>query len=216
MLLVNLLGRKGNWHWKTTTSTKYTDKTWANASRRALNDFTSWLDFASLTIDNYIKDESLRSFYYELWYGSTPFRKMTPSSSPGIEPISPPPTALSSSSRQNYNIPRRNPLPNPSTGKQLPKLYREQSKSGRLKDKKQQSRKEENLKKRKAEFFSNRREKKPRSEGIDGNVEEAESSEQEVEPRARVTERMLKTLGRQGNPITNSDMPSRLVKSRSF
>ncbi|ALO60410.1 hypothetical protein CNB03945 [Cryptococcus deneoformans JEC21] len=134
---------------------------------------------------------------------------MTPSSSPGIEPISPPPTALSSSSRQNYNIPRRNPLPNPSTGKQLPKLYREQSKSGRLKDKKQQSRKEENLKKRKAEFFSNRREKKPRSEGIDGNVEEAESSEQEVEPRARVTERMLKTLGRQGNPITNSDMPSR-------
>lgn len=141
---------------------------------------------------------------------------MTPSSSPGIEPISPPPTALSSSSRQNYNIPRRNPLPNPSTGKQLPKLYREQSKSGRLKDKKQQSRKEENLKKRKAEFFSNRREKKPRSEVIDGNVEEAESSEKEMEPRARVTERMLKTLGRQGNPITNSDMPSRLVKSRPF
>ncbi|OXG31607.1 hypothetical protein J008_01278 [Cryptococcus neoformans] len=134
---------------------------------------------------------------------------MIPSSSPGIEPISPPPIALSSS-RQNYSIPRRNTLPNPSTGKQLPKLYRERSKSGRLKDKKQQSTKEENLKKRKAEFFNNRREKKSRSEGIeDGNVGEVEGSEDRVESRARITDRMLKTLGRQGNPITNSDLPSR-------
>lgn len=140
---------------------------------------------------------------------------MIPSSSPGIEPISPPPIALSSS-RQNYSIPRRNPLPNPSTGKQLSKLYREQSKSGRLKDKKQQSTKEENLKKRKAEFFDSRREKKSRSEGIeDGNVGEVEGSEDRVEPRARITDRMLKTLGRQGNPITNSDLPSRLVKFSS-
>lgn len=141
---------------------------------------------------------------------------MIPSSSPGIEPISPPPIALSSL-RQNYSISRRNTLPNPSTGKQLPKLYRERSKSGRLKDKKQQSAKEENLKKRKAEFFNSRREKKSRSEGIeDGNVGEVEGSEDRVESRARITDRMLKTLGRQGNPITNSDLPSRLVKSRSF
>lgn len=134
---------------------------------------------------------------------------MIPSSSPGIEPISPPPNA--SSSNQNFNIPQRNPLPNPITGKQLPKLYRQQSKSGRLKDKRQQNEKEERLKKRKAEFF-NSRQKRSRSEVLDENTGDVEGDENKVESRARVTERMIRTLGKQGNPITNSDLPKRLVK----
>ncbi|KIR59888.1 hypothetical protein I314_04323 [Cryptococcus bacillisporus CA1873] len=131
---------------------------------------------------------------------------MIPSSSPGIEPISPPPNASSSS--QNFNIPRRNPLPNPITGKQLPKLYRQQSKSGRPKDKRQQNEKEERPKKRKAEFF-NSREKRSRSEDLDENTGDVEGDENKVEWRARVTERMIRTFGKQGNPITNSDLPKR-------
>ncbi|WVQ71748.1 hypothetical protein IAR50_001289 [Cryptococcus sp. DSM 104548] len=133
---------------------------------------------------------------------------MPRSSSPDIVPISPPPPTAAASTRK-LTVPKRNPLPSPTSGRRLPKIFREEPKGGRSKDKAKMKAKENRLKKRKDEFFISKGKENDVAEGIEVDGDGDAGQVYEEESRARTTERMMNTLGKAGNPITNSSMPQR-------
>ncbi|ODN83220.1 hypothetical protein L202_01404 [Cryptococcus amylolentus CBS 6039] len=134
---------------------------------------------------------------------------MPRSSSPDIVPISPPPPPAASSSTRKLTLPKRNLLPSPTSGRRFPKIFRDGPKGGRFKDKARMKAKEDRLKKRKEEFFVGKGKEKV-AETIEVDKEdEGEGEVLEEVSRARTTEKMMNSLGKSGNPITNSSMPQR-------
>nr|ODN95065.1 hypothetical protein L204_04412 [Cryptococcus depauperatus CBS 7855] len=114
---------------------------------------------------------------------------------------------------RKLTLPRSNEKVNQKTGKKHPNIFRTKPRGARYREKEKCKEREEKLERRRIDLLVPHQKRKRDEDRDDGgnNRLGCENDGSGKMSRARVTEKMMRTLGREENPITNSDLPKRLI-----
>ncbi|WVO13999.1 hypothetical protein L204_101624 [Cryptococcus depauperatus] len=112
---------------------------------------------------------------------------------------------------RKLTLPRSNEKVNQKTGKKHPNIFRTKPRGARYREKEKCKEREEKLERRRIDLLVPHQKRKRDEDRDDGgnNRLGCENDGSGKMSRARVTEKMMRTLGREENPITNSDLPKR-------